>query len=150
MNTCSGLDRDRLLRSFDTRPAFVDAVFRGKRVLEIGSGVGCNFFSLQPIASSVVGIEIEAVYVQMSSVLAKLAGIEPPPVHVGPAEHLPLDDASQDVVIAFGSLQFMDFRRVFDEVNRVLATGGVFIAILSPIRSVRESTRLGRRGRLMM
>jgi ubiquinone/menaquinone biosynthesis C-methylase UbiE len=90
-------------------------------------------FALQPIASSVVGIEIEAVYVQMSSLLAKLAGIEPPRIYVGEAEHLPLDDASQDVVIAFGSLQFMEFRQVFGEVNRVLAAGGVFIAILSPI-----------------
>jgi SAM-dependent methyltransferase len=127
------IERDRLLRSYDTRPAFADAVFRGKRVLEIGSGVGCNLFSLQPIASSVVGIEIEPVYVQMAPVLAKLAGIEPPPVHVGPAEHLPLGDASQDVVIAFGALQFMDFKRVLDEINRVLDAGGVFMAILSPM-----------------
>ena len=127
------VERDRLLPMYDTRPAFADSVFRGKRVLEIGCGVGCNLFALQPIASSVAGIEIEPVYVQMASVLAKQAGIEAPPIHVGRAEHLPLDDASQDVVIAFGSLQFMDFGQVLGEVSRVLDTGGSLIAILSPI-----------------
>ena len=126
-------ERDRLLHMYDTRPAFADTMFRGKRVLEIGSGLGCNLFSLQPIASDVLGMEIEPVYVQMASVLTKLAGIEPPRVHVGRAERLPLDDASQDVIMALGSLQYMDFKPVLGEIYRVLDAQGVFIAILSPI-----------------
>jgi SAM-dependent methyltransferase len=127
------LERDRLPPLYEIRPAFADALFRGKRVLEIGSGVGCNLFSLQSIASSVVGIEIEPVYVQMGPVLAKLAGVEPPLVHLGPAEHLPLGDASQDAVIALGSFQFMDFQQVLGEVSRVLDLGGLFVAMLSPL-----------------
>lgn len=126
-------ERDRVLHMYDARPAFADAVFRGKRVLELGSGLGCNLFSLQPIASDVIGMEIEPVYVQMASVLTKLAGIEPPRVHVGPAERLPLDDASQDVIMALGSLQYMDFEKVLSEIHRVLDAQGAFIAILSPI-----------------
>jgi len=142
------IERDRLLRNYDTQPVFADSVFRGKRVLEIGSGVGCNLFSLQPIASSVVGIEIEPVYVQLAPVLAKLAGIEPPPAHVGPAEHLPLDDASQDVIIAFGSFQFMDFKQALGEITRVLDAGGMFMAILSAMGQfagyeIREARKAG-------
>jgi ubiquinone/menaquinone biosynthesis C-methylase UbiE len=126
-------ERDRQMPLYNERPAFEDAVFRDRRVLEIGSGCGCNLFSLQPIASAVAGMEIEPVYLQMASVLAKRAGIEPPLVHLGPAEQLPFDDSSQDVVLAFGSLQYMELKPVLDEVHRVLDVDGVFIATLSPL-----------------
>ena len=130
---CFWEERDRIMNMYDERPVFADSMFRDKRVLEIGSGFGCNLFSLQPVASSVVGMEIEPVYVQMTPVLAKLAGIETPMVHVGQAEQLPMETASQDVVMAFGSMQFMEFETVLAEIVRVLDDGGVFIAIMSPI-----------------
>jgi SAM-dependent methyltransferase len=127
------LERDRRLPLSDVWPHFADRAFRGKRVLELGCGTGCNLFSIQAIASNVVGIEIEPVYAQMTPILAELAGIEAPAVLIGPAEHLPFDDASQDVVIAIGSMQFMDFKQVLAEVNRVLDAGGFFIASFSPL-----------------
>jgi SAM-dependent methyltransferase len=127
------LERNRRLPLSDVRPSLPETVFRGKRVLEIGCGAGCNLFSIQTIASSVVGIEIEPVYAQMTSVLAELAGIKVPPMHVGAAEHLPLNDASQDVIIALGSMQFMDFKEVLAEITRVLDAGGLFIASFSPM-----------------
>ena len=108
-----------------------DDNFRGKRILEIGSGVGCNLLSLQQVAQSVVGIEIEPLYVQFTPIFAKLEGLPIPRIHVGMAEELPLDDASIDIVLACGAVQFMDFSRTFAEVRRVLVDTGLFLNSMS-------------------
>lgn len=52
--------------------------FRDCDVLEIGSGFGRNLLSLQSIARSAIGVEIEPLYGPIGKILAGVAGMQTP------------------------------------------------------------------------
>jgi len=110
-------------------PALALDRLKGKRILEIGCGSGINLLSLQPFAS-VVGADIEPIYLQFAQVFAELEGQSAPKVVCSPAEILPFGDGSFDVVLFPGSLQYMQIQLALSEVSRVLAKGGRAIVVM--------------------
>ena len=102
-------------------PYFVEAIGRGKRVLDLGCRSGAltrHFLE----ANSVVGLDVDAAALEK----ARTLGIEP--VQANVEEPLPFEDASFDAVVAgelFEHLQFPD--ALVDEIERVLRPGGVIV-----------------------
>lgn len=103
--------------------------YKGKRVLELGSGFGCNILTLVDYADRVIGVEIQELYVQLAPILFELEGKKAPAILKGQGEAIPVDDNSQDVVIIFGALQYMDIDKTFSECDRVLVPGGEVISV---------------------
>lgn len=97
---------------------------RGRDVVELGSGFGCNLLSLQGQASRAVGVEIEPVYRQLGPVLARKAGLEPPELIGASAHDTGLEPEQFDVMLCLGSLQYMPVREVLSEAARLLRPGG--------------------------
>jgi ubiquinone/menaquinone biosynthesis C-methylase UbiE len=105
--------------------------------LEIGANAGhtsymlCNEFGAEGFA-----LDISADALRHGIVLQDLWGMSRAPVRIaGDAVNLPFADESLRVVITFQTLsQFMDLDRIFAEVKRVLAPGGVFLFAEEPIR----------------
>jgi ubiquinone/menaquinone biosynthesis C-methylase UbiE len=105
--------------------------------LEIGANAGhtsymlCNEFGADGFA-----LDISADALRHGMVLQDKWGMSRAPVRVaGDAVHLPFADESLQLVLTFQTLsQFMDMDRVFIEVKRVLAPGGVFLFAEEPIR----------------
>lgn len=98
--------------------------FRDRDVLEIGSGFGRNLLSLQSVARSVVGVEVEPLYDPLGVLLAGVAGMQPPMVITGRAEALPRPDGSADIVLSINSIAYMQIERALAEMRRVLRPGG--------------------------
>ncbi len=102
-------------------PLFVEAVGRGKRVLDLGCRSGQltkHFLD----GNSVVGLDVDA------SALEKAAALGIDPVQANVEERLPFEDASFDAVVAgelFEHLQFPD--ALVAEIRRVLRSGGVLV-----------------------
>ena len=104
----------------------------GKRVLDIGCGVGdwCSLVA-QYGAQTVDGFDIQEEMVE----LAKQATSHLDMVHiqVGDAANMPYDDASFDVALSFYitcNLSPESYKNHFQEVNRVLVPGGKAVFLL--------------------
>jgi SAM-dependent methyltransferase len=102
-------------------PFFVEAIGRGKRVLDLGCRSGAltrHFLD----GNSVVGLDVDAAALEK----ARTLGIEP--VQGNVEERLPFDDASFDAVVAgelFEHLRFPD--SLVAEIERVLRPGAVLV-----------------------
>lgn len=121
---------------------------RGKRILEVGCGAGVNLISLQRCAD-VVGIDVEPLYLQFASILARLEGVPVPRLLCCRAERLPFKDASFDIALFPGSLPYMPVERALRETARVLRPGGRAIAILSDLRQTLQDRWRARRWTLL-
>jgi SAM-dependent methyltransferase len=102
-------------------PLFVEAIGRGRRVLDLGCRSGAltrHFLD----GNSVVGLDVDAAALEK----ARALGIEP--VQANVEDPLPFDDASFDAVVAgelFEHLRFPD--ALVAEIERVLRPGGVLV-----------------------
>jgi SAM-dependent methyltransferase len=102
-------------------PLFVDAIGRGKRVLDVGcrSGALTRHFVE---GNSVVGLDVDAAALEK----ARALGIEP--VQANVEEALPFEDASFDAVVAGELLEHLQFPdALVSEARRVLRPGGVLV-----------------------
>jgi SAM-dependent methyltransferase len=105
--------------------------------LEIGANAGhtsymlCNEFGAEGFA-----LDISADALRHGIALQDLWGMSRAPVRIaGDGVNLPFADGSLQLVLTFQTLsQFMDMDRVFAEVKRVLAPGGIFLFAEEPIR----------------
>jgi len=105
--------------------------------LEIGANAGhtsymvCNRFDAHGFA-----LDISADALRHGAVLMERWGLKRAPVRLGgDAAHLPFRDASLRLVLAYQMLsQFVGVEKVFAEVERVLAPGGVFLFAEEPLR----------------
>lgn len=120
------IERDRTLHSAHQHPGLRPETYRGKVVLEPGSGFGCNLFSLAKhgIDGAFIGLEPVALYLQLSPVFAEREGIAPPTVVQGVARAMPFEDASFDVVLCYSAHQYMELNEAIGEMARVLRPGG--------------------------
>ena len=116
--------------------------FEGKEVLELGCGFGCNLFTLSPRCLRITGVDVDPLVLEYSRILARIAGLPPPRVLLGNAEALPLADESQDIVVAFGSIQYMDIRAAIREAARTLRPGGWVLVTTSTLGQFLCSTAL--------
>lgn len=95
------------------------APLAGKRVLEIGCGIGMYLRAVRRFTEHVVGLDVEEERVVEGS----HRGI--PQMLVGAGERLPFEDGCFDVVFSHEVLEHVDDdRQVCREMARVLRTGG--------------------------
>ncbi len=123
------IERHRALPFEGAAPQLAVERFRGRRVLEIGSGMGTNLMSFALQGATVMGVEPVEAYVQMGAIFCKREGIDPPEVKQGAAEALPFGDDEFDLVLCVSAHQYFDLTSALDEINRVLISGGEAIII---------------------
>jgi len=105
--------------------------------LEIGANAGHTSYLLaNEFGCEGFALDISADALRHGRALQEMWGLERAPVRVaGDAVNLPFQDGSLRMVMACQMLsQFMDIERVFLEVKRVLAPGGLFLFVQEPIR----------------
>jgi len=118
------LEREGVMASGDVVPVLQREHYAGKRVIELGSGGGCNLLTLQGLDGTFIGLEPMPVYVQMMPILAELSGKPAPAVGLGFAEDIPFADNSFDIVLCYSSHQYMDIDKALAEMTRVVADDG--------------------------
>ena len=120
-------------------PAFAAfPAWRGRRVLEVGVGVGTDFSQFVRHGANATGIDLTAAGVALTR--ARLAELGVPGgrgrLAGGDAENLPFRDESFDLVYSWGVLQHTpDTPRALREAWRVLRPGGRLKAMIYNVRS---------------
>ena len=106
-------------------PRVVDfSGYRGKRLLEVGCGIGTDLVRFASGGAQAVGVDLSATALGLARKNADYSGVG---LELGLAngEELPFQDASFDVVYAHGVLQYTaDPRRMVAECHRVLKPDG--------------------------
>jgi ubiquinone/menaquinone biosynthesis C-methylase UbiE len=98
--------------------------WRGKRVLEVGVGLGTDFIRFARAGAVATGIDLTDAAADAVRQRLALEGLEGD-VRAADAEALPFPDASFDLVYSWGVLHHTpDTRRAVEEVRRVVAPGG--------------------------
>jgi ubiquinone/menaquinone biosynthesis C-methylase UbiE len=98
---------------------------RGKKVLEIGVGLGADHARWAEAGAELTGIDLTEAAIEHTRSRLELFGLRSR-LELGDAEHLPFRDGSFDIVYAWGVLHHSpDTQRAYDEVLRVLKPGGV-------------------------
>lgn len=97
--------------------------WEGRDVLEIGPGPGQWLAAMSTTAKSLVGVEPNPAMHDWAQRKYAEHGIEGIRYHTGKGEALPIDDASQDVVLCLGVLQFTNQVKAIREIARVLRPG---------------------------
>jgi len=99
----------------------------GKRVLEIGPGLGTDHAQFARAGAEMYAVDLTAAHLKHTRRRFDLEGLLTRPVR-GDAEALPLAGASFDVVYSFGVLHHTpDTAGAIREVHRVLRSGGLAI-----------------------
>jgi SAM-dependent methyltransferase len=103
---------------------------RGKRVLEIGHGMGCDLAHAAMAGAIVHGVDITQNHHDIAKNHFAAKGLTAD-LRLAAAGNLPFETASMDVVYSLGVLHHTDDTiRCIGEVYRVLKPGGVFIMSL--------------------
>ncbi|HHS14088.1 MAG TPA: class I SAM-dependent methyltransferase [bacterium] len=104
--------------------------FSGKKVLEIGCGIGTDLVRFARGGAIVTGVDLSETAVDLAVKNFRLHNLEAD-LRVGNGESLEFPDNTFDAVYAHGVLQYTaDITRMIHESFRVLKSGGVFIGML--------------------
>ncbi len=104
--------------------------YRGKRVLEIGSGSGIDSAEFGRNGAEVVGLDFTKTGASSTRDTLNEAGLSSNVVRAM-AQSLPFREDAFDCVYSFGVLHHIpDVRRPMQEIKRVLSSGGDFICML--------------------
>ena len=115
---------------------------RPDRAADLGSGGGHVAYRLARHARSVVAIDLSAGMMQAVADKAKKLGLSNIETCVAPAEHLPLEDGSFDLLgCRFSAHHWHEFEAGLREARRVLKPGAtaMFIDVVSPGRAVLDT-----------
>jgi ubiquinone/menaquinone biosynthesis C-methylase UbiE len=98
--------------------------WRGKRVLEVGVGLGTDFVRFARAGAEATGVDLTEAAAELVRKRLELEGLDGD-VRAADAESLPFEDGSFDLVYSWGVLHHTPgTRRALDEVRRVLAPEG--------------------------
>jgi ubiquinone/menaquinone biosynthesis C-methylase UbiE len=129
------VEADRYQRQPFMEEAVGFARYPGKRLLEIGCGLGTDLFQFARGGAKVTGMDLTSSGPALARRRFELEGV-PGSFLTGDAENLPFPDDSFDVVYSFGVLHHTpNTRRAFEEVRRVLRPGGEAVVMLYHSRS---------------
>lgn len=112
-------------------PRVVDfSAFSGKKILEIGCGIGTDLVRFARGGAVVTGVDLSETAVDLASQNFRLNDLKAD-LRVGNGESLEFPDNTFDAVYAHGVLQYTaDITKMIHECFRVLKSGGVFIGML--------------------
>lgn len=109
-------------------PLFGTGLQEGQSVLDLGSGAGLDCFRSARIVGRtgrVIGVDMTPEMLRLARTNRAKAGLENVEFRLGEIEHLPVADASVDVVISNCVINLSpDKPQVFREAYRVLKSGG--------------------------
>jgi SAM-dependent methyltransferase len=116
---------DYRYEKLDYLPRVVDfASYRGKRLLEVGCGVGLDLVRFARHGAIVTGVDLAEVSIELARKNLAFHGLAGD-LRMMDGEHLEFDDNGFDVVYAHGVLQYTaDIGRMLAEIQRVLKPGG--------------------------
>jgi len=104
--------------------------FKGKRVLEIGSGGGVDSSEFLRNGAEVVSADFSELSVKSANELFKEAGLNGN-VLLSDAKLLPFNDSEFDVVYSYGVIHHIPgVEKVLEEIKRVLRPGGMFMGMV--------------------
>ncbi len=113
----------------------------GKRVLDVGCGVGGALTQLTRAGAACTGIDVDADRLGLCRKRLELHGQEASTVR-GDAFHLPFGDACFDVVVCTDVLEHVPNRaKLIPEYSRVLRPGGVLYLAFPNLLSIRNVLR---------
>lgn len=132
-----GSEQDRV--RYDLEPEIISfADFpsaRGKRLLEVGVGMGADFVRWARAGADAVGVDLTERAVEITRARLDEEGLRAD-VRTADAESLPFPDGEFDIVYSWGVLHHTpNPRRALHEVQRVLAPGGQLKLMLYHRRS---------------
>lgn len=111
-------------------PHAIADIQEGETVLDLGSGAGFDaFLSCMKVGTKgrVIGVDMTPDMVEKAKANAEKLGLKNVEFRLGDIEHLPLKDASVDVIISNCVINLSpDKQSVFNEAFRVLRPGGRF------------------------
>jgi SAM-dependent methyltransferase len=118
-------------------PGFVDfAGFAGRRVVEVGCGIGTDLVRFARGGARATGIDLSSTAIGLARQNFALHGVTADGLVVGDGECLPVGDAAFDVVYAHGVVQYTaDPGALIRECHRVLKPGGTAIFMVYNRRS---------------
>ncbi|OOP56602.1 MAG: hypothetical protein AYP45_08280 [Candidatus Brocadia carolinensis] len=97
---------------------------KGKKVLEIGFGMGTDHLSLAKQGGIMHGVDLTPRNLEITRKRFEIYGLKSE-LLVNDAENLPYDDNSFDFVYSFGVIHHSpDTQRIISEIHRVLKPGG--------------------------
>jgi 2-polyprenyl-3-methyl-5-hydroxy-6-metoxy-1,4-benzoquinol methylase len=100
------------------------ASLSGKRVLEVGVGLGVDAVAMARCGASYTGIDVIQRHLDLASKNLSLNGLHGTLIH-GDLLDSPLEDASFDVVYSFGVLHHIDHEEaILHHISRILRPGG--------------------------
>ncbi len=109
-------------------PQAIAGLQPGERVLDPGSGGGFDaFLAARQVGPTgrVIGVDMTPEMIALARANAAKVGVDHVDFHLGDIEHLPVDDASVDVIMSNCVINLApDKPAVFREAFRVLAPGG--------------------------
>jgi SAM-dependent methyltransferase len=109
-------------------PTAIAALRQGETVVDLGSGGGIDcFLAARRVGPSgrVIGVDMTPDMLERARAAARRSGLENVEFRLGEIEHLPLADASADVIISNCVINLSpNKRQVFREASRVLRSGG--------------------------
>lgn len=119
---------------YETQPFMKKIVgfdqFAGKRLLEVGCGLGTDLLQFAKRGVLVTGVDLTPHSIELVKKRFELEGIAVD-ARVSDAENLPFENNSFDVVYSFGVLHHTpNTQKAIDEIHRVLRPGGKIIIML--------------------
>jgi len=112
-------------------PRVVDfSAYRGKRLLEVGCGIGIDLLEFARGGARVVGVDLAETSIDLARKNFELAG-QNGEFHVMDGENMSFGDNSFDVVYAHGVIQYTaNPEKMIAEIHRVLKPGGEAIMMV--------------------
>lgn len=112
-------------------PRVVDFfAYKGKKVLEIGCGVGIDLVHFAENGAIVTGVDLADTSIELAKKNFELRGLKGDFYRLD-GENLPFTDASFDMVYAHGVLQYTEnAQKMANEIRRVLRPGGEAIMMV--------------------
>jgi 2-polyprenyl-3-methyl-5-hydroxy-6-metoxy-1,4-benzoquinol methylase len=112
-------------------PQVVDfTAYKGKRLLEVGCGIGIDLVQFAKCGAIVTGIDLAEESIRLAREHFALNGLRGD-LRTMDGEHLQFGDGSFDMVYAHGVLQYTgDAERMISEIYRVLKPGGETILMV--------------------
>lgn len=131
------VDQD-LYNEHISRYCFAARLARNKRVLDIACGMGYGSAELAHVATRVVGMDVSNEAVLAAGALYQAPNLQ---FITAPAQHIPFDDQSFDLIVAFEVIEHLsDWPTLLAEARRLLAPGGQFI-VSTPNQEYYAETR---------